>query len=185
MLFSLLGFIIGFTIIILLSNSVEYYGAYFLLLASIILMLSFNYIFIPLSKQHTRLTLVILLLITGSECHTIFSFSDEYIAKAKNIEKLADSTQNHDGSSKLIYDNSQEEISLNSTFEFSSSILLTTLIHPERSTILLPERNIPQMIQAMWPYMEQKTKETYFPDSFNITTSAQLIHYADLLYKEK
>lgn len=177
-------FTLGYILIVFSRNYIEYFEAYFLLFASILLIMSFKHMIIPMFSKHPMVLSLLLIFLVITEIYAIQLHLKDYHQKVELINYLSQKAKKQSNCSKFIYYKSSYFSKFETSFDFASSILITSLESKSNTKAIVSSLNIKTSIIDKWPYIDSINKRIYFPDYNNITTSELLKHYADIVYEE-
>lgn len=177
--FILLNFSLLFT-----QKNGAYFEPYLVPLSGVLLIMTFKNVLQPLYNKQPIVTISILILFFITEISAIAPHYKKYHQKVQFVESLIQKSDAYPKNQRFLYDNNIDSTkNFESSFEYASSMLLSTL--NGKSKVFIPTNSIPNSIGSILPFLDTQTKEVLFPDSTNIHSTAQLIHYANIFYNEE
>lgn len=163
-LYSIICFILSYISSVIISGKYLNIEAYFILLGTTLLILTFEIISNADKKIQLYFTLFLLLFAIPTEIYSIVKYTRKYLSITENLNKMIGYTSHYSPHKLYIYSNTNSEYDQHS-FQFTSSLIHSSLNSPDSSIILISEYYILEMIQIK-NYLTKEDINNYYTECF-------------------
>lgn len=177
-----LSFVILYLMAVLLSGKTFNFEAYFMLLGTTLLIISFAFAKEESPKIQKTFTLLLFLFIIPTELYSILKNHTTYMTNVNFVENLCKKTSHLYPIDKFVYGESGLEYDQFS-FQYSASLIISSLTSPENSKLFISKEFITYSYKEKTKYLNALDQQKFYSECLN-NNELNITRCAFLLFSE-